>query len=514
MVVEKIYIEKFRAFKNLEIELGRITAVIGKNGTLKTTLLGIISQMFTLTKSISPMHGEKTIDGYNYRSQFSEKFKISKVFDKPGDHRWKLYMNREIYSLDDGLYEAESIKRGKEYGDIRFWNAKGRKKGYGFIQCPVVYLSLKRLLPIGEEEELKTSESSLTSDENNLLISWYEDIFSNVSSSSKKSVIDLQSDNKFSVSINNDDIDPITISAGQDNIGKILISILSFRRLKEKYKDDYKGGLLLIDEIESTLHSSALIRLMKLLNKFTNDYNLQIIFTTHSYDIVIKELKSANYINDCKIIYLQRKGDNIVMRDDLTLNQIKSDLGNEKLPKNEYSRIRVYTEDEKTKYIAKSILPNEYIRNIEFVSVSLSHGNYKNLLQKKCREFLNSIILVDGDVKKCDSSLLRYKNVLALPGEFCPEKMFYKYLRGLSEEDEFWESDIGGYTKQVCFRDYMNIADDTNSYKKWYESQKSEFGRSLSKIMKRWKKDNQDEVEKFNKWFENCYKTVKKNIDK
>jgi len=68
MIIKKVEIEKFRALKGIEFELGNnLTAIAGKNGTLKTTILGIIGQPFSLEDKENPMHGEKTIDGYNFR---------------------------------------------------------------------------------------------------------------------------------------------------------------------------------------------------------------------------------------------------------------------------------------------------------------------------------------------------------------------------------------------------------------------------------------------------------------
>ena len=70
MIIKSIEIEKFRAFEDVSFCLGRrITAIAGRNATQKTTVLGMIGQPFTISKG-HPMYGCKTIDGYNFRSQF------------------------------------------------------------------------------------------------------------------------------------------------------------------------------------------------------------------------------------------------------------------------------------------------------------------------------------------------------------------------------------------------------------------------------------------------------------
>jgi AAA15 family ATPase/GTPase len=103
MLIQRIEIEKFRSFKDASFDLGqRITAIAGRNATQKTTVLGMIGQPFTISKG-SPMYGCKTIDGYNFRSQFEEKFKISHTHDTIGDHRWKLIFHRDVFKNDCSL---------------------------------------------------------------------------------------------------------------------------------------------------------------------------------------------------------------------------------------------------------------------------------------------------------------------------------------------------------------------------------------------------------------------------
>ena len=65
MIIKHLHIEKFRAIKDLNFDLGsKITVIVGHNGTMKTTILGILSQTFTLSKD-NPMVGEKTKTAFN-----------------------------------------------------------------------------------------------------------------------------------------------------------------------------------------------------------------------------------------------------------------------------------------------------------------------------------------------------------------------------------------------------------------------------------------------------------------
>lgn len=156
MIIKSIDVKKFRGFNDVKFDLGRnLTVIAGQNGTQKTTLLGMISQLFTITNENNPMKGEKPLSGGDYKSMFSKKFKLSENFDTPGKHEWTLNF------LDESIPEftLESIKRDPSAKEIRFWQKGNRKKDSGYIQIPVIYLSLSRLFPIGEDELLNSSRT-------------------------------------------------------------------------------------------------------------------------------------------------------------------------------------------------------------------------------------------------------------------------------------------------------------------------------------------------------------------
>lgn len=48
-MLKEIKIHKYRGFKDVSFELGmQLTVIAGQNGTQKTTLLGMLTQMFAL----------------------------------------------------------------------------------------------------------------------------------------------------------------------------------------------------------------------------------------------------------------------------------------------------------------------------------------------------------------------------------------------------------------------------------------------------------------------------------
>ena len=51
MIVKSINVTKFRGFEDLDFDLGHhLTVIAGQNGTQKTTLLGMLTQPFTIAK--------------------------------------------------------------------------------------------------------------------------------------------------------------------------------------------------------------------------------------------------------------------------------------------------------------------------------------------------------------------------------------------------------------------------------------------------------------------------------
>ncbi len=505
MVVEKVFIEKFRKLKELEIPLGnKVTVIAGQNGTLKTTILGMIAQPFSMKDKTNPITEERTIDGLKYESKFKDKFKISMHYDKPGEHKWKTYIpDDEIYNKE--FIELESIIR-KEKGkkeDLRFWSTEGRKKGMGYVQCPVIYLSLKRLLPIGEEA-INLKGINLSDDDKTFYKKYHNEILclrENISD-----IESIKSANKNSLGPCTNQYDASTISAGQDDIGKILMAILSFKKLKDKYPNEYKGGLLLIDEIDATLFPAAQQKLTKALYKFASAFNLQIIFTTHSLDVIkIALLDKYNYSDDTKVIYLSQKDDKIMSYINPEFDDILADLNiivNNSAVKDK--KLRVYTEDDEAKKISKSLLGTKYTKLLDFMNVTLGCENYKQLIRKNVPEFTNNIVILDGDTAIPKNT----SNVLQLPGKKSPEAIFYDYLSNLSDDDIFWDSGLAGYRKQVCFKDYPNQPKNRDEYKKWFKSQEQYWGKNCNRLINRWKKDNEEQIETFITNFVDIYNRV------
>lgn len=502
MIIDSIHITKFHGFKNVGFKLGaNITIIAGQNGTQKTTLLGLLGQPFSLR--IHPqMKDEKPLCGGNYWSQYSEKFKLSPTFDQKGEHEWT------IDSCEDEPYTVESIYRDKSNGVIRFWKKGTREKGSGYLQYPVIYLSLKRLIPIGEEAEIYSKQEQFTEDEitlfkklhNHILISFDKIVNTNV----------IESSNKTTLGVTTDTYDWMQNSAGQDNVGKIILALLSFKRLKTKYGKTYKGGILLIDELDATMYPGSQRKLLEVLQEYSSKYNIQVVFTTHSLMLLelghemVQQVQERKATKDSiKLIYLEKKDGSVAILEDMPfagiVNRLKVSLSKEAATK-----ILVYSEDSEATMVMKVLLRG-YTSKLAFSKCSFGCGNLINLMQTKVPSFCfpDSIVLLDGDVNtnetyKANLAKIKKPNWLILPTQQSPERFIAEFLDSLSDEDSFWISINQDYTRQVCFKNYRleQILHDRVVAKRWFQEQISYNKYWCSKVLKAWIKSSPENAKK------------------
>ena len=275
--IESIEIEKFRKFKSMTIPIGRyVTVISGQNGTGKSTLLGMLGQPFGL-------EGAKSIFGKVMRAKFTDIFKLSPEKDIPGEHVYFVNLR------DKELYNGETRVQVKSYPrndypklPIRIVTGAKREKGDGNIDFPVIYLGLKRTYPVGEIPNVTSADASLTKEEADLFVAWYAKVFLSWSQGDITPVeLGKNSVKKSTLLVNAQEYDFLANSAGQDNLGQILGALISFRRIKEKLGDEYRGGLLLIDELDATLFPASQEAIFDLFIEAAKQLKIQVVFTTH-----------------------------------------------------------------------------------------------------------------------------------------------------------------------------------------------------------------------------------------
>lgn len=527
MIIKSVEIEKFRAFENASFTLGkRITAISGRNATQKTTVLGMIGQPFTISKD-HPMYGCKTIDGYNFRSQFKEKFKISPEHDVIGQHKWKLELHNGVY--EQNYYAVESIARRQsgQAPTLRFWNAESRARGAGYIQLPVYFLSLSRLFPIGESGKTKAVPSTLTPEELSYCITHYRTILSIQHMGDNPDVgLEKGASSKTFAGVSDDTHDIFTNSAGEGNIMRIILAVLSFKRLKEQYGRDYRGGILLIDELDATLYGFSQAKLVDYLWQVAGDYKIQIVFTTHS-PIILKCVNKYQrkerhdrginlppFAYDSSIVYLEpqydREGTRTIMPKNIStsteLGQILNDINLSISTGN--SKINIYCEDTRAvsflQYVLSAALTINLDLYMSFIDINLGWTNYVQLAEKGVPEFRNNVIVLDGDVpqkreyRSKETAIRDSGNFIFLP--LVIEEGLFRALKDHGAFSRFQESfsRVPGFTYDVCFNNWPLDADSygTNDFKQWYAQAESALG-DQTILFAFWCNEHRDKVAAF-----------------
>ena len=511
-MLKEIKIHKYRGFHEVSFKIGtHLTVIAGQNGTQKTTLLGMLTQMFTLGGD-NPMGAEKPLIGGNFRSDFINKFKFSPTFDKAGDHEWTLSFD----GMDD--FTAVSIWREKKNGTIRFWQKGTHAAGSGYIQYPVLYLSLRRLFPLGEDAKVDESHGvELSETEKKEYKKLHDDVLFNVYEEAQP--IYVEGSEKQTIGVNTQSYDWRANSAGQDNLGKIVLALFSFKRLKEQYPDDYKGGILAIDELDTTLFPASQIKILKCLMSYASKYNIQIIFTTHSLTLIKEACKlqdecEANRARkgQVNVVFLKREDNHIAIKEHVRYGTIENDLC-VSLAVKPNTQVNIYTEDNEGWMFVYNMVPSKFKSVIKHVDAKLGCKEYINLIEARIPSFYppNGLVVLDGDVDKNEHYNHVANKILLLPGPKSPEQLVADWINSLSDTHPFWKSINIGYTRQFCFQDYhYPELNDRVKAKAWFQSQcpKEIWGNKAHKMMKYWKKDHHDEVEAFAESFVKMIKRI------
>jgi len=490
--IKELNIVKFRHLENmLNIKIGeKLTIIAGGNGTGKSSVLGLIGHVFSFrnedTVIMNPFY--KTL----LETQFSEVFRFSPAHDYASPYSYSLLFHDGITRNAVSRFVAKNNRFRVDVGE--------RKKGYGKVSCPVVYLGLKRLIPLAQESEGSIKVllvNKLNNEDRTLYKEWHNRVLVLEDDVAPQH---MKSRNKEVYFPTCDKYDALGNSAGQDNLAQIILALLSFKRLKEELKENYPGGILLIDEVETTLYPAAQYQLMRLLLKAARDYDLQVIFTTHSTDIINYMLNPQEmpFYYSTEIIYLYKeRGVIAVCQDKNELPGMLADLRHTVREQHPQRKINVYFEDEEARIFFRGIVKQDLKSKLAIKKCNSGAEFYGTLLMNRFPEFRKSLIVLDGD--QCQNiRLKRNSNVLLLPGSVRPENLFCDFLDLLAEDDAFWESKLGGYDKQAFLNRKPASTASRDIMKRWFTSEKVNWGGGCGKLMRRWKSSNETTVNSFN----------------
>lgn len=481
-VIKSIKVEQFRNLPKEEYILGkRVTVITGQNATGKSTLLGMLAQPFGVD--------DKDIWDKSLRAKFSEIFKISPQYDKAGEHIYFINTFKKLHS--DGC--EVQVKTYKRDNAIRFVTGKKREKGDGNIDIPVIYLGLKRVFPLGETTACNITAHNLTDEEKTFFVEHHKKILIETCNNMTPQNIESKKE-KDSLGIETGKYDSYVISAGQDNIGKILGSVISLIRYKNDHQANYQGALLLIDEADVTLHVASQKNLAGFLIDMSRQHDIQIMLTTHSLDLVssLKNYHSSNR-DDIKIWHLFAPFGDLIFQQDPTLEDIESSITLLQTNPKTIPKVNVYTEDEEGVLFLKKLLPKKLRDRVELVSMKTSF----TIIRTICCHFdkyAPSIWVLDGDQPKKHNDP---QVLIIMPGGASIEKCMCDYLDSLEESDEFWKAGKPTYIKQHFIKSRPQGKYDRKIYKIWFNEEKSNWGRGMAKLYKRWSIDHKPEIDQF-----------------
>lgn len=551
---KKIQIKDFRLFQNQTILLGKyLTVLSGRNSTGKSTILGMIANSGELKKKDGVTYSSKA-----FRAEFSELFKGSRQFDDIGPDRFEITLSDENGNETDyrsfrtawqtkdkfrkkqqdaspGIQDEakkEKLPHEERFRVIPFKKLEDGKKTEAKFNYPVLYLGLSRLFPIGESQDgsISTKAISFKSEEHH---KWFIDKY--------KSILSMQTDvhevtnysigeteKKSGIGVSTDHYDYLTNSSGQDNLGQILLALLSFRKLKEEQGALWQGGVLLIDEIDATLHPAAQSKLISLLTQEARNNNIQIVVTTHSLSFLRDICKQTAYNNHddavnnhVELYYLTNANRKLEIKRNPPFTEIESDLMIISAVQNS-NKIKLYSEDAEARWFLKYLI-QDYLVYVDELDITIGCDQLINLYHADLQYFGNTLIVFDGDVTEKQLGKIPKNvreslgNILKLPGEKSPEQMLYEYLLSLGADHEFWSSGA----QRIGFTwDYFNEhgpksedykqEKDREKYKKWFIDHQSFF--ESTKLMEFWKKDNSELVEKFRMEFQTAHNHIAKRM--
>jgi AAA15 family ATPase/GTPase len=426
--IKNVRINKFRLFKDISFNCGKyITAIAGRNATGKSTLLGMIAH----SSELKVAEG-KPIHHSQFRSEFSELFNASKRYDihERGLVEYEITMcDNDGEIVDDSSFRITWQDKGDRFRLIPK-RVDGGKKTESKFKHASLYLGLSRLYPIAEispkSSDFKKKEIRISKEEKVEFTNLYNRILGSMNGLESIDIVQTNKSNLTNIGISTDCYDAFVNSAGQNNLGKIILALLSFKRQSINNVDSYTGGVLCIDELDATLHPAAQRNLLSVLKEYAQLYSIQIIFTTHSLyllDILRKETRHnrIDEINKVELIYLTSANG--------PLDIIESPI-NERVIYNEITeggerynifKVNIFTEDEEARWFVTKLLELIPMRsNLRVAEIKMGCDEYKALYSHDPCFFEESIIILDGDSKMPDKE----SSFMKLPGKTNPELVY------------------------------------------------------------------------------------------
>ncbi len=521
-MIEKIYVHKYRKLENIELVFRKdINLLSGANGTCKTSILHLVSNSFqAVTKTDVKVIEKKSIDIIKsinacHNPKIETLTKGDKIYNDPAlGYKGNLYDATYIggKQLKFRRHNSKSLNR---YA-VKPMYPKGSKES--LPACPVIYMSLNRLVPFGEyqnDNDIVSVAKKLPNEYQERIAAYYKTFTGiDITYGSAQKVGDLKTRADFVT--DKKGIDSNTISAGEDNLFIILTALVSlqFYFASINSSSDIES-ILLVDELDATLHPAYQLRLLELFRRCAEEYKIQFIFTSHSMTLIENALENKD-----NVLYLQDSIEKVTMMEDVDIYKIKMSL-NQVLKRDLYFQkmIPVFTEDEEARCFLKclfecwvDIKPEDNfnkVRNLfHLADIKISCEALRNIFgdSQILRATMRSICILDGDQKPNMTF-----HIITLPGGTNPEEIAFDIAESLfvNRTTEFWQHpDIKAFGYEITY--YRNfIKPDIDNIYDTLEKMKAE-DKSTHGV----KRELTKEVfNKYKEFFECAYKFWIRNPD-
>lgn len=222
--------------------------------------------------------------------------------------------------------------------------------------------------------------------------------------------------------------DSTTISEFNFSTGMFLLLNLIIQLHKLSKKTNEKKSLILIDEVEMALHPLAQMKLVDYLKKFSKKYNAIVIMATHSVNVI-------NNIHHDNIFFLERQGDDICL-----INPCYPSYASKMLYVNDSYDHVILVEDIMARYYIQHVISkNNLLQSSSYIIVPAGGDTQVISFSKFARDrkiFGTNAkykIILDGDMKQKHTSAST-----GFPLDFLPvdsiEKYFYANLYQSGED--------------------------------------------------------------------------------
>lgn len=465
-MIKEITFKHYRKLQNFTLNFSKkINVISGENGTCKSSILHIVSNSFKKVNSNHPFIKDDLLNAINqlnhkvnpkvYSLTKGDKKENSPV--PPGFTGGLLTVK---YFDDNQTLEFRKHKYPPPRYSLKPYYPEGG--GESLPELMIIYLGLSRLVPVGEisdTEELSNTVVIPKEYEQDIIDKYYELTGILIERITSNEIKNLKS--RCSFKTNREGIDSNTVSAGEDNLLILLTAIYS---LKHYYKTtEGMHSILLIDELDATLHPSLQYEIFYLLEEISQEYGVQVFFTTHSLSLLELAIK-----NNSNITYLMDEIDSVYPMEKPDIRKIKLFLEKKtQASLYENNKIPLMTEDKEAREFLRLIFDfystrdnfSEIISIFDLIDINLGKNNLKDIFKNESlSRTLQAICILDGD----DSHDYK-KNILTLPGKDNPEIIAFTHFKKLLDKKEFWRQSIlisNGYNISLARKELLPEIDN------------------------------------------------------